>query len=103
MIIVHYRRLGLPVESAAGDVEKVHRALARGLFINAVRLESTSYDMYDSARMGAHAYALVRSGGQGEQRLFPRDAQPVKQECEWLGRTNMLGTSCPVVLGMHGM
>lgn len=44
----------------------MQRALARGLFINAVRLESTSYDMYDSSRMGAHTYALIRSGGQGE-------------------------------------
>ena len=63
------------MESAAGDVEKVHRALARGLFINAVRLESTSYDMYDSARMGAHAYGLIRSGGQGGQSRPPSDAQ----------------------------
>ena len=62
---LHGRRLGLPVESAGGDVEKVHRALARGLFVNAVRLEGTSYDMYNSARMGAHAYALIRGGGSG--------------------------------------
>ena len=57
------RRLQLPVESAAGDIEKVQRALARGLFVNAARLEGTAYDLKDISRMGTHSYALCRSGG----------------------------------------
>ena len=51
------------MESAAGDIERVQRALARGMFVNAARLEGTAYDIEDLARMGTHSYALCRSGG----------------------------------------
>ena len=51
------------MESAGGDIELVQRALARGLFVNAARLEGTAYDLQDIARMGSHTYSLCRSGG----------------------------------------
>ena len=59
------RRQGLPVESAEGNVEQVQRALAQGLFANAVRFVGTAYDIKDLRSLGQHTYHLIRNTGPG--------------------------------------
>lgn len=51
------------MESAAGDIERVQRALARGMFVNAARLEGTAYDIKDLARMAPTPTRCAAAGG----------------------------------------
>lgn len=60
-----HRRRGLQVASAEGNVEKVQRALTKGLFANAVRYVGTAYDIKDLQSLGQHTYQLIRSTGPG--------------------------------------
>ena len=47
-------------------MEVVQKALAEGLFYNAVRLAGTAYDIKDLSNLGQHTYHLLRNTGPGE-------------------------------------
>ena len=64
-----YRRLGIVLASSDGDVEPVQRALAAGLFDNAVQLRDTVYESVDVNYTGTDTYRLIRSTGAGEASL----------------------------------
>ena len=60
------RRLGIrPDEVEGSDDAPVRRALAAGLFHNAVQLAETTYESRDAAFAGTHVYRLLRSTGPG--------------------------------------
>ena len=60
------RRLGIkPDEVEGSDDAPVRRALAAGLFPNAVQLAETTYESRDAAFAGTHVYRLLRSTGPG--------------------------------------
>ena len=59
-------RLGLEWVSCGDELDQVRRALTAGLFTNAVRYESTSYDHLNMGDAGSNAYTLLRSSGRGE-------------------------------------
>jgi hypothetical protein len=63
------RRLGIkPDEVEGSDDAPVRRALAAGLFPNAVQLAETTYESRDAAFAGTHVYRLLRSSGPGARR-----------------------------------
>lgn len=62
--------------SSEGDVHKVQRALAHGLFGNAVRFEKTEYS--DKDRVSADVYRLVQNSGPGKP-LSVHCSPPLRQ------------------------
>ena len=64
-VLLLCRRLGLEWVSCGDELDRVRRALTAGLFTNAVRYESTSYDRLNMGDAGSNAYTLLRSSGKG--------------------------------------
>ena len=64
-VVLPCRRLGLEWVSCGDELDRVRRALAAGLFTNAVRYDSTSYDHLNMGDAGSNAYTLLRSSGRG--------------------------------------
>lgn len=58
-------RLGLERVSCGDELDRVRQALTAGLFTNAVRYESTSYDHLNMGDAGSNVYTLLRSSGKG--------------------------------------
>ena len=59
------RGLGLKLKSCEGEVEVVQKALAHGLFCNAVRFETTTYSATEKHHTGTDVYRLVHEAGPG--------------------------------------